>query len=222
MTHRDRRPTALTSSAFAPAAAGSRVAACLVLAVVSACGGARPEPPFEATAAPTRAATPIAQPSLGPPDPSASPIPTPTLADNEIPLHENAAITRNGVSWASLSVTEVVVAPAFTEADGRGADRPSRSGTVFIAAHVTVTALAADVTYELEGFRATVDSGDAVTLAFSELSPKPDLLAGTLQSRGDSASGWLLFEAPESGRVWLSYELGSATSEPLAIVIRPL
>ena len=193
-----------------------------MLVLVSACGGARPEPPFEATAGPTRAGTPIAQPSLRTPDPSSTPIPTPTLADDEVPLGENAAIVRDGLSWASLSVTEVVVAPAFTEPDGRGADRPSRSGTVFIAARVTVTALAADVTYELEGFRATIDSGDEVTIAFSELSPKPDLLAGTLESRGDSASGWLLFEAPESGRVWLSYDLGSATTEPLAIVIRPL
>ena len=189
---------------------------------MSACGGARPEPPFEATSDPTRSGTPIAQPSLETPEPSSTPLPTPTLADNEIPLGQNAAITRDGVSWAALSVSEVVVAPAFTETDGRGADRPSRSGTVFIAAHVTVSALAPDVTYDLEGFRATVNSGDEVTLAFSELSPKPDLLDGSLASRGDSASGWLLFEAPESGRVSLAYELGSATTEPLAIVIRPL
>ena len=69
-------------------------------------------------------------------------------------------------------------------------------------------------------FRATVETGEEVTLAFSDLGPKPDLLPGTLEGRGDSASGWLIFEAPEAGRVRLSYEAGSDTMAPLEVVLR--
>jgi hypothetical protein len=148
------------------------------------------------------------------------PTPTPTLASNEVGIGENVGITRDGVSWAALTVSEVVVAGSFPNPEAPGGDAPDRSGSVFVAAHVTVAALADTVSFELEGFRATVETGDEVTLAFSHLGPKPDLMPGTLEGRGDSASGWLLFEAPEAGRVRLFYDDGMATSSPLRIVLR--
>jgi hypothetical protein len=190
----------------------------IVLAAValSACAGGQPSPPFAVeTDAP--AGTPVAQPSVATPEPT----PVPTLGPNEIPIGENVGITRDGLSWASLSVTEVQVDRSYLDpGPAVGGDRP-RVGYVFVAAHVEIGALAEeDVPFTLEGFRASADGDPELEMTFSHLAPKPDLLAGTLEGRGDEATGWIIFEAPEEGRVRLWYDDGTMTSEPLPIVLR--
>jgi hypothetical protein len=197
------------------------VALGVALVVVSGCSsGLPPEPPFQVTPDPTLLGTPVPQPSTRTPEPTPSPTPSVALGVNEIAVGEDVAITRDGVSWAALRVTEVVIERSFAETDGRGRDTPERIGHVFVAANVTISALADAVAFDLAGFRATTDSAAEVTLAFSDLGPKPDLLPGTLASRGDSAAGWLIFEAPEAGRVRLTYASDSATTAPLEIVLR--
>lgn len=200
---------------------GLVVVGVVLVVVVSGCSsGLPPEPPFQVTPDPTLLGTPMPQPSTRTPEPTPSATPPAALGANEIAIGENVAITRDGVSWAALRVTEVVIERSFAEADGRGRDTPERIGHVFVAANLTISALADAVAFDLAGFRATTDSGDEVTLAFSDLGPKPDLLPTTLQARGDTASGWLIFEAPESGRVRLTYTSESATTAPLEIVLR--
>ena len=193
----------------------------VLLIVVSGCSsGLPPEPPFQVTPEPTLLGTPVPQPSTRTPEPTPSPTSSPALGEDEIAIGENVAITRDGVSWAALRVTDVVIERSFAETDGRGRDRPERIGNVFVAANVTISALAESVAFDLAGFQATVDTGEEVTLAFSDLGPKPDLLPATLEARGDSASGWLIFEAPEAGRVLLGYTSDATTTAPLEIVLR--
>ena len=187
--------------------------------VLGGCASAPPEPPFEVTAEPTPAGTPLPQPSARTPDPTLSATPSPSLGDNELAIGESLAITRDGAPWASLAVTEVVIERSFAEADGRGRDRPERFGNVFVAAKVTISAVAESVAFDLSGFQATTDTGEEVSLAFSNLGPKPDLLPATLE-RGDTVSGWVLFEAPEAGRVRLSYAADPAAAAPVEVVLR--
>lgn len=190
----------------------------LVLAAVllGACAGGQPSPPFAVeTDAP--AGTPVAQPSVETPEPTAEP----TLGPDDIGLDENVGITRDGVSWASLTVTEVQIDRSYLDpGPAVGGDRP-RVGYVFVAAHVEIGALADEpVPFTVEGFKASADSDPELELTFSHLGPKPDLLPGTLEGRADEASGWIIFEAPEEGRVLLWYDDGTMTSEPLPIVLR--
>ena len=191
---------------------------CAVLVALSGCAGERPEPPFTVTAEPAPALTP--GPSHSPTAVPASTVtPTPSLGENELGVGDTATITRDGQAWAELTMTEVRVDRSYPEPGAAiGGDTP-RIGHDFVAANVTLTAIVDAVNFELGHFRASVDAAETVEQVFSHLGPKPDLLPASLDA-GQSASGWLIYEAPEVGRVHFSFDDGSATTAPMEFLLR--
>lgn len=189
---------------------------CVALIALSGCAGSQPEPPFTVTAEPAPVFTPGPTPT---PTPAPTPTPTPSLGENELAVGDTVTITRDAQAWAELSVTEVRVDRSYPEPGAAiGGDTP-RMGHDFVAANVTLTAITDAVSFELGDFRAAVDTGETIEQVFSHLGPKPDLLPASLEV-GQSVSGWLIYEAPEVGRVRLSYDDGSATTAPTEFLLR--
>lgn len=190
----------------------------VVLVTLSGCTSSRPEPPFTVTDEPLPVFTPgpsISHTAAAAPTPTA----TPRLGDNELAVGDTVTITRDSQPWAEMTVTEVRVDRSYPDPGAAvGGDTP-RMGHDFVAANVTLTAIADGVSFELGHFRALVDTGTTIEQAFSHLGPKPDLLPASL-ALGQSASGWLIYEAPEVGRVRLSYDNGSATTAPREFLLR--
>lgn len=101
---------------------------------------------------------------------------------------------------------------------GYYADRP-RAGHVFLAAEVTYRGLAEEVPYGECDWEA-LTAGQGVDLVSVLKGPSPTLASGWLH-RGDTVTGWLVFEVPRKGRVLLTYR-GSGFGEggePLFTVI---
>jgi hypothetical protein len=189
---------------------------CVVLVGLSGCAGGRPEPPFNVTdeLAPVLSPGPTLMPTRTP-----APTVSSRLGENELAVGDTASIARDAQAWAELTLTEVRVDRSYRDpGPGIGGDAP-RAGYDFVAANVTLTAVGDAVGFELSDFRASVDAEGRIEQVFSYLGPKPDLLPGSLEA-GQSASGWLIYEAPEVGRVRLSYDDGSATMAPTEFLLR--
>jgi hypothetical protein len=190
---------------------------CVVVVALTGCAGGQPEPPFSVSAEPGLRVSPGSTPPSS--SSTSAPTATPRLEENELAVGDTATITRDGQPWAELTVTEVRVDRSYLDpGPGIGGDTP-RVGYDFVAANVTVTAIADAVSFELADFRVTADGVTTIEQVFSHLGPKPDLLPATLEV-GQSASGWLTYEAPEIGRLRLGYDDGSAATAPTEFLLR--
>jgi hypothetical protein len=127
-----------------------------------------------------------------------------------------ATVQNGGVDWVKITVSDVKSATSFLAGNGV-IEEPRREGDVFLSARVTYEAVGDGLDYEPDDWDITCDGANAsrITVMYG---PTPGLTAGTL-AKGQTASGYLVYEVPPTGVVEMTYAPTFLNSNPVYEVV---
>ena len=117
-----------------------------------------------------------------------------------------------------VTPASAIIAARYGDPGGAADDVPARSGDVFLAVAITYRAAGTGASIRLGDWKVTAEGLSACALARVRHGPRPTLQPGAL-APGTTATGWVIWEVPGSGRLTLSY--APAGSEVARFVIRP-
>ncbi len=109
----------------------------------------------------------------------------------------------SGLPAVEISVSRIAQRPAYYGGGGRR-ETPRRRGYLFFEVYFTYNAFEVDVQYGPGDWQLRTREGKTSAPASTRYGPRPRLREGSL-AMGTRAGGWLVWEAPRQGPLFLEY-----------------